>query len=242
MIDRLRELLARFAAPFRRRKLDDDFQAELDAHLEMAVEEKVRQGLSTKEARRQALLDLGGWEQTRVLHRDTRGLPALDILAGDFLYALRTLRRDWALTGFAILILGVGIGGSSIVFSVFSALLLRPLPFAEPERLVWIANGESSNLSAQSVQVSNLEDFRQRSRTLEAVAGYMPFYGLGDVRLGGERPERVTAVPVSEGFFPLLGVEPFLGRQFNPEECLWNAPKAVLLSCRLWQRRFPAVT
>jgi predicted permease len=177
-------------------------------------------------------------EQARELHRDNRGLPFVDTLLRDFRYALRTLRRDAGLTTFAILIVGLGVGASSTVFSVFNTLFLRPLPFHDPARIVWIANGESDNLSSQTVQVAYLLGLRTQSQSLSEVAAYSPFYGTGDIRLTGTgEPERLTGVPVTEGFFRLLGVKPQLGRTFTAEECREQAPKTVILSHGFWQRR-----
>jgi putative ABC transport system permease protein len=162
----------------------------------------------------------------------------LDGAARDLRYALRTLRRDAAWTTAAVSIVAFGVGASATVFSVVHALLLRPLPFEDPARLVWIANGESENLSAQTVQVDNLRDFQRQSRAIADAAAFSPFYGVGDIRLSGAgAPERVTAVPVTEGFFRLLGIRPFVGRFFNADECRWHAPKAVVLGHGFWQRR-----
>lgn len=159
----------------------------------------------------------------------------------DLRYTLRTLRRDAGFTTFAVLIVGLGIGASATVFSVVDALLLRPLPFHNPQSLVWVANHDVSGLSGQTTQVDYLLDLRVQSRSFSGVAGYMAFYGVGDNLLstGGE-PERLSGVPVSDNFFQLLGVKPLIGRLFTAEECKWHGPKAVLLSYGLWTRRFAA--
>ncbi|HXW04949.1 MAG TPA: ABC transporter permease [Vicinamibacterales bacterium] len=159
----------------------------------------------------------------------------------DLRYTLRTLRRDAGFAAFAILITGLGIGASVTVFSVVHTLILRPLPFAEPGQLVWITNGNTSGLSGQTTQVGHMLDLRERTRTLSAIAGYFAFYGVGDNLLTGRgEPERLSGVPVSENFFDVLGVAPYLGRVFNAEETLWNGPKAVMLGHGLWLRRFHA--
>ena len=164
---------------------------------------------------------------------------ALDNLRQDLRYTARTLRRDAGFTTFAILIAGLGIGASATVFSVVNTLLLRPLPFAQPQQLVWIANGNTSGLSGQTTQVGHMLDLRERTRSLSAVAGYFAFYGVGDNLLSGSgEPERLSGVPVSDNFFDVLGVKPEIGRTFTKEECVWNGPKAVMLGYGLWQRRF----
>jgi predicted permease len=164
---------------------------------------------------------------------------ALDTLRQDLRYTLRSLRRDAGLTTFVILIAGFGIGASATVFSVVNTLLLRPLPFAEADRLVWIANGDSRGLSGQTTQVGHMVDLRERTQSLAALAGYFAFYGVGDNLLSGSgEPERLSGVPVSGNFFEVLGVTPLLGRGFTAEETAWNGPKAVMLGHGLWQRRF----
>lgn len=162
----------------------------------------------------------------------------VETLVHDLRHTVRTWRRDAALATFAILIIGIGVGASATVFGVVNALWLRPLPFDDPERLVWVANGTSENLSEQSVQVGHVVDLREQSQSLAGLAAFSPFYGVGDIRLTGTgEPERVTGVPVTEGFFPLLGVRPWLGRDFTAEECRWDAPRTAILSHAFWQRR-----
>ncbi len=160
-------------------------------------------------------------------------------LLQDLRYTFRTLRRDAGFTIFVVLIAGLGIGASSTVFSVVNTLLLRPLPFAEPSSLVWIANRDTSGLSGQTTQVGHMVDLRDRARSFSGVAGYFAFYGVGDNLLSGKgEPERLSGVPVSGNFFEILGVQPALGRGFNAEEAAWNGPLAVILGHGLWQRRF----
>jgi predicted permease len=170
---------------------------------------------------------------------ETRGLSVIDSVLQDLRYTFRTLRRDSGFTTFAVLIVGLGIGASATVFSVVDALLLRPLPFRAPERLVWITNHDTGGLSGQTTQVGHLLDLREHNRSFSDLAGYFAFYGVGDNLLSGHgEPERLSGVPVSENFFQLLGVQPQLGRLFTPAESKWNGPKAVLLSHGLWNRRF----
>ena len=163
----------------------------------------------------------------------------LDNLVQDLRYTARTLRRDAGFTTFAILIAGLGIGASATVFSVVNTLILRPLPLAEPQQLVWIGNRDASGLSGQTTQVGYMLDLRERAQSLSALAGYFAFYGVGDNLLSGRgEPERLSGVPVSDNFFDVLGVRPLLGRVFNADECKWQGPKAVMLGHGLWQRRF----
>ena len=157
----------------------------------------------------------------------------------DLRYAFRMLRRDAAFTTFAILIIGLGIGASTTVFSVVNAILLRPLPFRDPQRLAWISNFDRGGLSGATTQVDYLLDLRKQSQSFSDLAAYFAFYGVGDNLLTGHgEPERLSGVPVSENFFPMLGVTPQIGRLFNAEECKWHGPNAVLLGHGIWERRF----
>jgi predicted permease len=236
----IRELGAKVGSFFRKGQRDRDLEAEMASHLDLAVEENMQQGMSPEEARRKALIRFGGMEQAKEEHRDARGLPALESILQDLRYTVRTLRRDAGFTIFAVLIIGLGIGASSTVFSVLNTLLVRPLPFRDPSSLVWIANkSEEGDMSGQTVQVTRLLDLRELNKSFSDIAAYFAFYGVGDNKLTGQgEPERVSGVPVSQNFFPLLGVQPQLGRQFSAAECKWNGPKAVLLSHGLWERRF----
>jgi predicted permease len=130
------------------------------------------------------------------------------------------------------------------VFSIVNTLLLRPLPFRDPGRLVWIANhnAEDGDMSGATTQVNHFLDFREQNQSFSDVAAYFAFYGVGDNKLTGQgEPERLSGVPVSQNFFQLLGVQPQFGRLFTAEECKYNGSKAVLLSHGLWVRRFASV-
>jgi len=160
-------------------------------------------------------------------------------LLQDVRFGLRSIRRDVGAAAFAIAIVAIGIGASTAVFSLCRALLLRPLPFDRPERLAWIANGTSENLSGQTVQVHHLLALREESRSWTGVAGVFPFYAPGDVKLTGSgEPERLTGVPVTQNFFTVLGVKPLAGRFFDDAESRYGAPKTVVLSHAFWERRF----
>ena len=167
----------------------------------------------------------------------------LESFRRDLAYAFRTMKRDHGFTIFAILIVGLGVGASCTIFSVLNTILIRPLPFNAPERLVWMANhtDETNDMSGKTVQVNYLLEYRKRNKSFEDLGAYMAFYGPGDAKLIGDgRAERLTSVPVSQNFFPLLGVEPQIGRQFSVEECVWNGPRVAMLSDSLWRRRFGA--
>ena len=157
----------------------------------------------------------------------------------DLRYALRGLLRQPAFAIFAITILSLGIGATATVFNVLNTLVLRPLPLAKPEQLVWIANSGQEGLSGSTIQVSHLTDMQANSRTLSAISGYMAFYRAGETLVGEKgNLERITSVPVSCGFLPTLGISPIRGRNFTTEECQWNGPGTALISHDYWLRRF----
>ncbi len=171
------------------------------------------------------------------------GTPFLENIRRDVRYAVRTLGRDAGFGVFAILIVGLGVGASCTIFSVVNTLLIRPLPFRDPGRLVWIANhqDETNDMSGKTSQTDYLLDLRAKNQSYEDLAAYYAFYGLGDAKLIGDgQPERLTSVPVTQNFFSLLGVEPRIGRQFSAEECKQNGPRVTMLSDGLWRRKFAA--
>lgn len=239
MIARFKHLLARLRASLRSEAHEADLRAELDAHLAMLTEEHVRRGLSPEQAARAARLELGGTAQLHEAHRELRGLPLLDDLRQDLRYARRNLFREFRFTLFFVLIVGLGLGASSVIFSLVHALLLRPLPLAESSRLVWIDNSSvDGDLSGQTIPVNPYLDLRSGNQSFAGIGAYYAFYNVGGRRLieNGEA-ERLTSVPISQNLLPILGVQPQLGRNFTEEECQQNSP-VVLLTDRLWKRRF----
>ena len=229
-------------------QVEADADDELQSFLAERVDDLVARGMSPDEARREALRRLGASidDAAASLHhsaldreRRMRFREMIGDARQDLRYAFRTLRRDIGFTAFAVVIIALGIGASATVFSVASALLLRPLPFTNPERLVWIRNGNDPGLSAQTFQVNPYLSFVRENRSFSEVAAYFAFYGVGDITLSSPTDAiRLSAVPVTQNFFPFLGVRPIIGRGFNAEESAWNGPKAALISHALWERRF----
>src|SRR5260370_26746052 len=175
-----RGFFSRLLAIFSKTRLDDDFSEELAAHVDLLASENERAGMTPEEARRVALVRVGGRELTREIHRETRGLPFLEVFLHDFRYCLRTLGRDAGFFIAAVCIVGLGIGASTTIFSVVNALLLRPLPFQDPARLVWIANadGGTGGLSAQTVQADPFLQLPSQHPSFSDIAPFFPFSSL----------------------------------------------------------------
>ena len=130
------------------------------------------------------MIRFGGLAAAQELHREARSLPFVECLVQDLRYALRTMRREPGFTLFAILIIGLGIGASATVFSVLNTVLVRPLPFHEPERLVWVSNAPpEEGLSAQTLQVLPFLAYKERNQSFSDLAAYFAFYGTGDSKL-----------------------------------------------------------
>jgi predicted permease len=235
----LRYFFSRVAALFRSKDFDRDLNDEIKTHLDLLVQDNIRRGMDPAEALRTARLELGGVTQLREAHRDTRGFPLIDTFLQDLRYTFRTLRRDAGFTTFAILIVGLGIGASATVFSLIDAMLIRPLPFRNPDSLVWISNnGDQTDLSGLTVPVGPFTDLRNETKAFSDIAAYFAFYSTGGDRLTGNGVSaRLTSVPITHNFFNLLGVHPLLGRTFTVRECQGAEP-VVIISAALWHSRF----
>jgi predicted permease len=210
---------------------------EMAFHVESMVEELITQGMSEPDARAAANRKFGNMTQTSEEARSTWIARWMSDLTQDLRHSFRGMRRDAGFTAFAILIAGLGIGASSTVFSVVNTLLLRPLPFRDPGRLVWMSNFDNWT----STQTEHYADLRELNRSFSDMAGWSAYYRPGDSELTGTaEPERLTSVPVTGNFFTLLGVAPAVGRSFTTEECQgrFSAPPAVLLSYSFWRRHF----
>ena len=206
----------------------DDFEAELASHLAMHIDDGIRAGLSSEEARRQALIRLGGAEQTRQAYRERRGLPWLETLARDLAYSLRRLVQRPAVTAIAVLSIGLGIGANGTIFSMVSRFVLRPAPVGDPSTLLAIQRRGESALSWPL-----FNDLREQVKSFSGVAGYFP---LLPASIGGRgEPERVYGQAVSANFFDVAELRMMRGRGFANNE---DRQPVVVLGAGLWHRRF----
>ena len=165
----------------------------------------------------------------------------------DLKFALRQLLKNPGFTTVAVLTLALGIGACTAMFSVVRAVLLRPLPFAHSDRLVWIENTFPGGLSSRTSTVNTFQEWRAQNQSFEKLGAYFAFFDYIRYTLTGNgEPQRLRGVGISQDFLDVLGVQPMLGRGFEDEECLWNGPrtssdwriKAVILSHAFWQQHF----
>ena len=227
----------RLAALFRRDDLDRDLESEMSAHLDLAIEENLKSGMSPSDARRQALIHFGGPQQAKEIHRDSRGIPAIEVLLQDTRFAFRMFRKSPSFTAIAILTLALGIGANTTIFSWVRSVLLNPLPgAANPERVVAL---ETLTPDANWVPTSYLDfrDLRDNSKLLESMSVAKPVaLAVGD----DTAVERVWGEAVSGNFFDLLRVTPQLGRFFSTAEVdrQQNAHPLAIISHSYWASHF----
>src|SRR5579859_5788156 len=210
----LRSTWVRVRNLFRTEQLDRNLEAELASHLDLHVADNLRAGMPPAEARRIALLKLGGLQQTKETYRDARGFPFLDSVLQDLRFALRTLRKSPAFTGVAILTLALGIGANTAIFSVFYGVLLRPLPYPHSEQLVQLLEVNDTG-GQMHFSDPDFEDIQTQSRSLQALAEYNY---IPQTVSRGQSSDRLGVAPVSRDFFRVIGVQAFQGRGFVPEE------------------------
>ncbi len=232
----MRVWLVRLFAIFRKESRERELAAEMESHLELHIADNVARGMSPEEARRQALLKLGGLEQAKELYRDRRGLPALESFFHDLRYALRTLRSSPGFAAVAILTLALGIGANSAIFSVANALLLKPLPFENLDHLVAVRESlPNQGLKATAVSPADFLDWTRQQSAFQQIAAYR----VRSVTLtGGGEPELLRATFVSADFFAALQTNASHGRVLLPEESQPGRDRVVVISDGLWKRRF----
>ncbi len=235
----LRGWLMRLFGLFHRARREREFAEELESHLAFHIADNLRAGLSPEEARRQAHIKLGGVAQVRELHREQGGLPMLETFWRDLRFGVRMLARQPGFTLIAALTLALGIGANTAIFSVVNAVLVRPLPFKEPERLVTILETKLPQFPEFPASPGNFLDWKQQITVFARLVTYtfasFNLEGTGD-------PEQLLGMRVTDGFLAMLGAQPLSGRDFLPEEDSAGRNNVVILSHGLWQRRFGGET
>ena len=215
------------------RALDD----ELSHHLESLTEQNVHRGMSLAEAERAARIELGGSEQIKESVRDTRFATRCELLLQDARFAARMLRKQPSFTLVAVLTLALGIGANTAIFSILNAVVLRPIPYPQPEGIVHISMPEKSEdprFAMTVISYANLLDIAQQNTVFSHVAGVR---GAAFTYMEGPEPEQIYAEQVSAEMFPLLGIAPALGRTFSTEEDQRGASPVAVLSHEFWQQR-----
>jgi predicted permease len=230
---KLRALWIRFIGLLHSGSGNQDFSAELESHIAMHVDDGVRSGLTRDEARRRAILQLGGKEQVIQTQRERRGLPWLESLTRDFRYSLRTLAKHPAVTAIAVLSIALGIGANATIFSMVSRFVLRPAPVGDPSMLLALHIAERGEQCCNSFPLPIYHDLQEQAKSFSGVAAY---YELIPATLsGGSEPERVWGQGVTSNFFDVLELPMVLGRGLSSAE---DRLPVVVISARLWQRRF----
>ncbi|HSG82057.1 MAG TPA: ABC transporter permease, partial [Gemmatimonadota bacterium] len=223
-----------FEALFRRAKSEAELDDEIRFHIEMEVEKNVRAGMSPEEARRAAHLRFGGVEGVKEQVREERGTRALEDLLQDLRYALRQMRKSPGFASVAVLTLALGIGANTAVFSVMHKVVLSPLDYQEPDRLVRIYQVLTENPENRNwVSGAAYLDYREQLESVESVTAMYNYRDNGFTLTGFGPPQRVTMLPVSSDYFDVYRARPLIGRGFYREEERRSARVAVL-SHRLW--------
>jgi predicted permease len=238
-MDLIRILWSRCTAFFSRPKLDDDLDAELQSHIDLAVEENLTLGMTPQDARTTALREFGGVTQTKERYRVQRGVPFPSTVWQDVRFALRQMRRSPGFALTAILTLGLGIGANTAIFSVVNSVLLKPFSFPDPGRLVVLREKVQELAKIAPILPDNprhYENLKAHSKTIEDMAILQP-RGFS-VAVGNDHPQIVKGLQVAPSFFSVLGMQPAIGRSFRPEEATDGHDSEVILTWAAWQRYF----
>jgi predicted permease len=231
---KIRAMLNRIRGLWHRSSGEAEFSAELEAHISMHVDDGVRSGLDAEEARRRALILLGGAEQVRQAHRERNGLPWLENLARDLRYAVRTMAKHPAVTAVAVISIGLGIGANATIFAMVSRFVLRPAPMGDSSTLLSLHIApRDGGPCCNEFPLPVYNDIRDQAKAFSGVAAY---YELLPASLSGSgEPERIFGQAVTPNFFDVLELPMVLGRGFAQAE---DRAPVVVISARLWQSRF----
>jgi putative ABC transport system permease protein len=230
----LRAFFMRLGGLFGKQRRDRELEAEMASHLAMHIEDNVRAGMTAEEGRRQAVLKLGGVEQTKENYRERRGLAWLDSLIPDIRFGLRMLGKNPGFTVIAILTLALGIGANTAIYSVIDGVLLNPIPYPQPNRIVSVYTTWPSYEHA-AFSYPNFLDLQRETGTLSGLASWR----VDSFTLSGTaEPEEIRGKMTTGNFFSLLGVRPILGRVFRGDDDRLGATPVAILGDGLWKRRF----
>jgi predicted permease len=234
----LRVAAARFAGLFGKQNRESELERELRAHLDALVEENLQRGMTTEDARQAARCEFGGVEQAKELYRDQRGLPFLETLFQDVRFGFRGIRKHPGFACLAILTLALGIGVNTSLFTVVHGVLLSPLPYPEPDRLVSLfERGVTEDDQDNVVAGGQFEDWQHQATSF----GQMALVGEDSANLsgdGGALPEAIGTRFCSYSLFSILGVQPLYGRLFSEEDDREGASGTVVFTYGLWKRRY----
>jgi putative ABC transport system permease protein len=238
MLHWIRILGQRIRGMIARRRLDEEFRQELDTHLEMLIQENLHRGLSPEEARRMARVQLGGITQLRETHREMWSLPWLESFLQDLRYGLRQLRRNPGFTVVAVLTLALGIGATTVAFSIFHNVLIQPWPYKDADRLVNFMISDSSHGSGEvrpTLSISEFLDFQKQNHVFSDMIGireHDAFLTIGTQTLD------VLGADVTANAFQFLGVKRLLGRTIIPKDGKPGAPPVFMMNYLLWKQQF----
>ena len=227
------KLTSIFRYLFRRDREEQSLDAELRYHLDSLTEQNIQRGIHPAEARRQAMITIGGIEPTKEQCRDSRRGSIIESFVQDVRHGLRMLRKNPGFAAAAILTLALGIGANTAIFSVVYGVLLRPLPYAQGGQLVVLHHGmPKANLSEMGFSVKEITDYRTESHTLQDVVEH---HTMNFLLLDGDSASRVETGVVSANFFDVLGVRPILGRTFVASDEVRGGPAVMVLSYKYWR-------
>jgi predicted permease len=232
-VGRARAWFSRLGGLFGKQRREQELAIELDSHLQLHIEDNLRAGMSAEEARRQALIKLGGLEQTKEAYRDRRGLPMFDTLFQDLRFAARMLRKSPGYTAVSVLSLALGIGATIAIFSVIYALTLRPLPVQRPEQLVEVLGVLNADLHTYA----EWKIFRERQDIFSGVLAYNHSNVYFQIVTPTGKQE-IEGAYVSGDYFSTLGVSTVLGRPLQVNDDQPGARPVCVLGYGLWRRLF----
>ena len=232
----LRRLASIASWILRRDRIEQQLDDEIRSFVEMSTADRIREGVSPTEARRLALAEIGGVESMKEIVRAGRHGALLDDLGRDVRYAFRLLARQRMFAAVIVGTLALGIGANVALFSVVNSVLLRPLPYHEPDRLVRLAStDQANNLTRIGFSYSRFLEVQQRQQVFSDLALSA---GNAFTLTGRGVPEQVIGLHASAALLPTLGLQPIIGRNFSPDEDRRGGPRVVLISRQMWRQRF----